>query len=445
MKEEVLDDMKREDTLPARGGKTWYCWMLVAVLCLIQMIPIVLLYNYTSFFQVPVAEGLGVSYTSFSIGSTFGSLGGMLFGLVLAGRLGRGNIRGWMTTCMLISALLVFLQAFMNAIWQYWIIRFLISFVFSGVTYIPINTLLDRWFAKSKGLAIGIVYAGAGIGGMILSPLLKGWIDAFGWREAYVIIGCISLVMVIIIFLFVRNNPKDLGILPYGLQGKGTRADKVSTPEQSALLEPRGLSRAEALRTPSMWLLVLCVFGSGIIASGVSTQLPTYIAETGEDYSIVMVFFSCGMVASSLVLGPVFDRFGVKAGGTVICVVVLFALLGFLVSPTYGVSLSCIGAVLISFNCISNFVANILNGKLFGTLDFAGCFGVLNVAYMAGCMAGAPLVAAIRMEAGAYDIAWIVLIAITVFMEVAMLASIFWGKKLPDRWHEKTLEKVTSQ
>ncbi|MEI3377850.1 MAG: MFS transporter [Coriobacteriales bacterium] len=429
--------MKRDnESSEARSGNSWYCWVLVATLCLVQMVPIVLLYNYTSFFQVPVAEGLGVSYTSFSIGSTFGSLGGMLFGLVLAGKLGRGNIRRWMTTCMLISAVLVFLQVFMDAIWQYWVIRFLISFVFSGVTYIPINTLLDRWFAKSKGLAIGIVYSGAGIGGMILSPLLKQWIDVFGWREAYAIIGCICLVMVIVIFLFVRNSPKDLGILPYGMNENTSKNDEAQTLESSALLEPKGLNRAEALRTASMWLLVLCVFGSGIIASGVSTQLPTYIAETGEDYSIVMVFFSCGMIVSSLVLGPVFDRFGVKTGGTAICIVVLFALLGFLISPAYGVALSCIGAVLISFNCISNFVANILNGKLFGTLDFAGCFGVLNVAYMAGCMAGAPLVAAIRMETGAYDIAWVVLIAITVLMEVTMLASISSGKKLPEHWHE---------
>ncbi|MEI3377853.1 MAG: MFS transporter [Coriobacteriales bacterium] len=110
------------------------------------------------------------TYAELAIGSMFGSFGGILFSLFMAGRLGRGNTRVWMSACMAIAAICEFLLSFMTAIWQYWVLQFLLTFAFTGCMFLPINTLLARWFVDKKGLATGIVYAGAGIGGMILSP-----------------------------------------------------------------------------------------------------------------------------------------------------------------------------------------------------------------------------------------------------------------------------------
>lgn len=417
-----------------KKGGVFYGWILVVALFIVQMMPMALALNYASFFQVPVTAELGVSYAEFSIGAMCGSFGAMLFSLVLAGKLGRGNIRVWMTVGLGAAACAIFAQGFLTAIWQYWVLQFIMNFAFGAATFIPMNTLLDRWFMAKKGLAIGIVYAGAGVGGIIFSPILAGWIEVIGWRTSYMYIAGLTAIVAIIAFLFVRNSPADKGLKPLQVANEDGLAEESSA--AAAPLELRGLMRSEALKSAALWLLLICLFCSGMIASGISSQLPTYIIEIGEDYALVMMFFSLGLVISQLLLGPVFDRFGVKIGGTVICIIVAAALIGLLLAPPLGVIFACIGAVLISFNAISNFVGTMLTGRFFGNLDFAGCFGVLNIAFMLGCMTGAPVVATLRTMTGTYSTAWIVMLVVVVLMELAFLLSLKAGKKLPERWHE---------
>lgn len=92
-------------------------------------------------------------------------------------------------------------------------------FAFTGCMFLPINTLLARWFVDKKGLATGITYAGAGIGGVILSPVLSQCIAASGWRMTYIYIAIASAVCAVILFIFIRNKPEDVGQAPAREEG----------------------------------------------------------------------------------------------------------------------------------------------------------------------------------------------------------------------------------
>ena len=55
----------------------------------------------------------------------------------------------------------------------------------AGIGYVPVNTIISRWFTRRRGLALGTVAIGTGLGGMLTIP--AGWlVDRVGWRSASV-------------------------------------------------------------------------------------------------------------------------------------------------------------------------------------------------------------------------------------------------------------------
>ncbi len=414
--------------------KFFYGWVIVGTLCLVNMVPIVLIANYASFFQMPVSEALGVTYAEFAIGSMTGSIGGILFSLFMAGKLGRGNMRVWMGTCMLIAAICEFGMSFMTAIWQYWMLQFIMMFAFTGCMFLPINTLLARWFVDKKGLATGIVYAGAGVGGMVFSPLLKMCIETVGWRMSYVYIAIATAVFAVIVFLLIRNKPDDVGQTPLVKKEPATAEGEAAQAADEASVT-MGLTRAEAIRTPSMWFMVLVMFCGGIMSAAATSQLPTFVTENMGDYALVMVFYSFGTIFAKFILGPIFDAKGFMFGSTTIVLLSVLSMFGLLLFPEYGIVFACAGALLLAFNCVPSFIGALGNGKLFGYIAFADCYGLLNIAYLLGCMVGPTITATIRTISGSYMLAWIVLIIVTLLIEVGVIFALKLGKNLPAKWH----------
>lgn len=415
-------------------NRFFYGWVIVAILCFVNMVPIVLISNYTSFFQMPVCAELDVTYAEFALGSFCGSLGGILFSLFMAGRLGKGNIRIWMTVCMLISALCEFALSFMTAIWQYWVLQFVLTFAFTGCMFLPINTLLARWFVDRKGLATGIVYAGAGIGGMLFSPVLSTCIADFGWRMSYVYISIVAVITAVLVFLLVRNKPEDVGQVPL-MKPTSDESEKSENASAAEASVAKGMTRSEALKTPSMWFLALCIFCGGIMAAAVTTQLPTFVSENGGDYAIVMMFYSFATIIAKFVLGPIFDAKGILFGSSTIVVLTLLSLIGFLLYPELGFVFACAGAFFLAFNCVSSFIGPLANGKLFGYIAFADNFGILNMAFLLGCMVGPTITATIRTVSGSYMPAWFAMIVVTLLIEVGIVFALRFGKNLSAQWH----------
>ena len=92
--------------------------------------------------------------------------------------------------------------------------------IIQRTTAVPIMATISRWFVKRRGLMSGLVQSGAGIGGFIISPM-SGWlISAHGWRTTYGVLGVISLIGMVVSGLFLRRDPRDVGLLPDGAEAE---------------------------------------------------------------------------------------------------------------------------------------------------------------------------------------------------------------------------------
>ena len=75
-----------------------------------------------------------------------------------------------------------------------------------GAGSLPIvwTGVLNNWFVKHRGKAIGITMAGTGLGAFLLPPIVEFIISNYGWRAAYrgIGIGALLISLPVVLMLF---------------------------------------------------------------------------------------------------------------------------------------------------------------------------------------------------------------------------------------------------
>ena len=126
-----------------------------------------------------------------------------------------------------------------------------------------------NWFVRQRGRAIGIVLAGGGFGGPLVSMVV--WLEGqWDWRIALAIIITGLMIVGIPGSLILRHKPEQYGLRPDGDQPQGT---DIKWPERPAAMAPpateSNISVAQALKTRALWFtvsgFVIVSLGSGAI------------------------------------------------------------------------------------------------------------------------------------------------------------------------------------
>jgi MFS family permease len=104
--------------------------------------------------------------------------------------------------------------SFINKPWRLYTMLLMMSV---GVTLAGLGAgvfLISSWFTRSRGVAMGILFTGTSLGGMIFPPVSTFLISGYGWRVALVIYALFAFaILAPLIWLFVKNRPADCGAL----------------------------------------------------------------------------------------------------------------------------------------------------------------------------------------------------------------------------------------
>jgi MFS transporter, OFA family, oxalate/formate antiporter len=108
---------------------------------------------------------------------------------------------------------------------------YLVAGLGMSTAYIASSTTTVRWFVARRGLAVGLVMGGAGVGLLVCPPIVAFLIARAGWRQAYFIIGAgLGLLLMGLSRLLVRE-PAARGLQPYG--GPAPESGDGTTPAAS--------------------------------------------------------------------------------------------------------------------------------------------------------------------------------------------------------------------
>lgn len=188
-----------------------------------------------------------------------------------------------------------------------------IAQAFTGFVALPI--VINMWFKKNTGTVLGAIVSIGSAATMLYSLLSGQLITWFGWRNAYLIMAVASAVITIpAVFLFIKR-PEEAGCLPYGADSP-ERLNGSMEPGRASQ-EEMSLTAKQAFALPLLYIAwVACVMYS--YSCGVAGYATTFATmELGQSTafgSVVGVCSSLGGVLSSLVVGRINDRYGVKMG-----------------------------------------------------------------------------------------------------------------------------------
>lgn len=175
--------------------------------------------------------------------------------------------------------------------------------------WVPVLTVAQRWFAPSRrGLALGILSTGIGLGFAATGVLFPLLIDHYSWRYAWYALGITALALSVINGAFLRSIPESSGHAPWG----GGNQSATTGPESPADL----LSRGDIFRRGDFWWIGLSYFCVAFGLYGITTFMVDYarhqIGMEMDRASLLATIHGAGQVIGVLTILPLSDRLGRK-------------------------------------------------------------------------------------------------------------------------------------
>ncbi|HSB81440.1 MAG TPA: MFS transporter [Candidatus Methylomirabilis sp.] len=292
----------------ARAARLFYGWIVAGVVFLAWAISIGPRQSF-SIFLLAFTEDFGWSRSAttaaFSIHMTFYALGGWVLGM-LVDRLGPRRVMAWSTVAWV---LVLILCSQVQSLWQFYLIYGVVGGVATGgLAYVPINSLLSRWFIRYRGSATGITQAGVPMGTAAFGPLAQFGIVLIGWRMTHVAFGfLVAAISLPLVLCFLRDDPREMGLTPDGTPAAAKNPDG---PEEPA-------ARSQAFSGAGLPSSYWSVFGANVLRGmtmyAVLVHQVAYLVDVGYTKMAAATYYSLASILAipaGLAAGVLSDRLG---------------------------------------------------------------------------------------------------------------------------------------
>ena len=263
----------------------------------------------------------------------------------------RFGARYVITTCTFILGVGVFLMGTAESLWTACLFYIIVGLGSTGM-WTPIITVVQRWFAPNRrGLALGILSTGYGLGFATMGVVFPWIVSQFSWRYSWYFLGTGALLMVVANGLLLRSDPASAGYLPWG-QKEGsllTEEGKGSNPKREPL--------SNVFKSSTFWLIGLSYFSISYSLYGITTFMVDYaqnqIGLPFEKASFLATIHGVCQVVGVLTVLPLSDYIGRKRTIIISNSFITICLAGILLYGSSWVMLSVlVGALAVFYGVI---------------------------------------------------------------------------------------------
>lgn len=377
-----------------------------------------------SIFLVPITEALDITRGAFSVSDSIRFLTSAVMNFFFGFFVNKFGTKKLICAGMLSIIICVLLYATSNTVGGFYIAGFFLGLGYTWTTTTMVGCVVNKWCNKNVGSVMGIILASNGIGGavstQIYTPIIYRHI--FGYRNAFFITAILLVILVVLIIAFYREKPQSA---PYSSKEK---------PKKSVAWE--GITVKDAVKKPYFYMLLICVFLSGVVLQGITSPFSAHLTDRGIDKEIVAIVISCHAIflaLSKVVSGFVYDKFGLRANVLLCSASGLIALCAFAsVSPsTFGIIMAFTAAFTFAMALpLETVMLPIFAGDLFGKKDYNVILGVVVSVGSVGFATGIPLMNFIYDVFGSYDYGIMFSFAALILFAVAMNIIISSSNKL---------------
>ncbi len=413
-----------------RRPNLFYGWWITVVAGVVMAMTSVPVFHANAVWVVAIQSTFPEwSRFQLSLALTMTRVEGGLFGVLEGYLADHFGARRMVTVGLLaLSAAFVFFAFTQNFWW------FLAAFVLLSMGqglggWVPLMTLVNHWFVRRRGTAMGFVMVGMGIGAMTIVPAIAwaidpevmrlDWLPSFpwdlalpegrlGWRNTGLLVAIIVLACALILPRFIYSRPEELGLHPDGEQVAPRAPGGPAT--AGAHIE-EGLTVGQALRTQAFWCIS---FGHGLgsmIILAIMSQLGLLMKDLGygvQTTAWVVTVYTAVSIVFQLAGGYMGDRVpknvalfaftGLQAGAVVILVLAPSLEMIFLFAVLFGAGFG--GRTPLT---------TAIRGDYFGRASFGKILGVSTLPMNAMLLIAGPMAGFMRDRLGDYDLAFLAL------------------------------------
>ena len=367
-----------------------YKWLILIACFLMTFVALGFCSGNKALYLSAITKALGIPRSIFSVNDSFRYVSSALISLSFGTLMQRFGVRKMVAFGFASLALSMFLYSVANTVPVFYIGGVLLGVGLTFTSGSMTSSIIRRWFKKDIGKYIGIVYSANGVGGalaaQLVSPMINDSVNAFGYRSAYRLVAIIVLIAGAAIVAVLRENPKTP-------EEAGER-DKTKKKASSW----KGIEFDKAKKMPLFYLAGSTVFLAGFMLQGINTVYAAHLTDSGLTPAFVATvasLFSLTLTGTKILVGAVYDKFGLKIVMIVcqLAAAVGFGAMLFISSGVKGMVLAVVFALLYALSLpLETLVIPLIVNDLFGAVSFDKILGLFIAMNYTGYALGAPLV-----------------------------------------------------
>jgi MFS family permease len=389
-----------------------YRWLVVIFTMLMQAVSYGILVYSFALFVMPWSAAFDAERTSVMM-TVFVLQIGMGVISPFAGRMLDLYPSRWLVTSggLLLAACLL-LVSVATSLWQITLIYALLLPIAITLTGpIAAQTIITKWFAQKRGLAIGVSAVGTSVGGFLVPILTSALLVGMEWRSVlqYLAVLALFLVCPLAWLILRRTAPAET------IAEAGNSAPDASAAAPLPVEVQKNWTTREILSTRNFWLPVLAMLPLNMAFSGVQFNLAAYAQDLGNSVAQaawLISLMSLAMISGKLFFGFMADRvehrklFWLAAGFMCLNLILLQG------GPSYFVLALCSLSMGLAVGGMLPLIGMIY-GQRFGVRSFGRVVGLVTMILTIGGFG--PLIAGAVFDAtGNYDAAFMLFLVLLI-------------------------------
>ena len=351
----------------------------------------------------PMSEDLELSRSALSLAATCFMIVSAVT-MPFVGRLVDSfSVRAVVSVSVIIASAGIGLMGLAQSQWQVLLLYGIIFAIGNGGSSVgPIGVMISRWFERGRGTATSAAMSGNALGQLIIITALASTLAHIGWRNAYITLGVVNLLIVVpLVLAFARAN---------------TDPQPSDDPDAAPSPDAAALPARTIFKSGQLWLLLviyaICGFQDFFVATHVvafAQDKGLTAAFSGTLYAFMGLLGLFGVMSAGLLA----DRFS-SIHPTALCFLARIVCFGLIIFSQSTPAI-VVFALLYGFTFLITAPLTVtFAGSMFGAPRLGMMSGIINMVHNIAGGLGALVGGIVFDTRGSYDAAFVLMLALAV-------------------------------
>ncbi len=398
-------------------AKIFYGWWIVLVAAIGMFMGYGAIYNFTyAVLTNPIGREFNWNRSTISLAYSLSLIAYSVAAPFIGKLVDHLGARRVILPSLVLFALSLMAFSFLSSrLWHFFALNIALGLIGCGSALVPYSQVISHWFDRKRGVALGLAMIGVGLSSFIMPNVVFALLSDVGWRSAYLWMGLMVLVVAVPVGLFLKEDPRMMGLWPDGETENRAGAEK-------AVRQKLGLSAREALRSGTFWQLFAAVLLVATAVIGCLIHLVHMLTDRGV--SPQAAAFAASLLGGAVIPGRVVSGYLVDRFFAPSVAVYFFAGAGlgiFILWSGAGGMWVFVAAFLLGLGmgAEGEMIAYMVS-RYYGLRAFSEIYGYALISFALGGIVGPPLMGLVFDRTGSYRLV-LGAFLISVFLGVVLM------------------------